>query len=126
MELKARVQTRLKKTSTKVYAANLEVDFESHRAHLRSPQGLTEIVLTRTEFKILSTLIQSLDQVFSRDRLLSKVWGDEVSISDRVVDSHISHLRKKIAPAGISLESLRGEGYRMVVLDHSKIQATAA
>lgn len=120
MELKARIQARLKKSPTKIYTANLEVDLESHRAHFKNNNTLTEITLTRTEFQILATLIQSLDQVFSREMLLSKVWGESTNVSDRVVDSHISHLRRKLTPTGINLESLRGEGYRMTVIPMAK------
>lgn len=113
LELKARVQARLKRESRKIFAAMLEVDLDTQRARLRRGDVAEEIDLTRTEFKILVTLIQSIDQVFDRERLLSKVWGHGCNVTDRVVDSHISHLRRKVAHAGVSLESIRGEGYRI-------------
>ncbi|MBC7464667.1 MAG: response regulator transcription factor [Bdellovibrio sp.] len=78
------------------------------------------------EFKILTTLVQSIDQVFSRERLLTRVWGLSLNVSDRVVDSYVSHLRKKLQQTGINLESLRGEGYRMSLNATPGIKAQAA
>lgn len=113
LELKARIQARLRNSLKKISAGNIEVDLDSQRAQFKGPKGHETIELTRIEFKILATFIQSIEQVFSREGLLLKVWGSECNVSDRVVDSHISHLRKKISHTGIILESLRGEGYRM-------------
>lgn len=111
LELKARIQARLRSIPQKLFIAGLEIDLESQR--VLTIDQRKEIDLTRIEYKMLVTLAQSLNRVFNRNTLLDKVWGANCNISDRVVDTHLSHLRKKIAGTGIIIESLRGEGYRL-------------
>lgn len=128
LELKARVQARLRKlTNNKLSIGPLEVDLSAHRAYLHDSSGqIDELNLTRIEYMLLVLFAKSLDQVFSREKLLSKVWGGTTHVSDRVIDSHVSHLRKKLSVCctEIQLESLRGEGYRMSFLPHkSKLHA---
>lgn len=113
LELKARIQARLRNRGSRLALGNLEINIESQRASFREGDQVSELDLTRTEFKILVTLMQSPDQVFGRESLLDKVWGVGCHVSDRVVDSHVSHLRRKISHTGVLLESLRGEGYRL-------------
>ena len=52
-------------------------------------------------------------QVFTRDRLLSQVWGYEFDGESRTVDVHIRSLRQKLGAAGECIETVRGVGYRM-------------
>jgi len=117
LELKARVYARLRKTSKKLNIAGIEINLDTHRVFVNINQKNQEIHLTRIEYKILVTLIQSLEQVFTREMLLNKMWGSNCNVTDRVIDSHISHLRKKISQSTLLIESLRGEGYRMSVLN---------
>lgn len=111
LELKARIQARLRAKSRLISVGKLSLDLTSHRVFLDG----NEIDLTRIEFKILVTLAENLDRVFSRDHLLSAVWGATSNVTDRVVDTHLSHLRKKLSGAGVKIEALRGEGYRLVL-----------
>lgn len=124
LELKARLQARLRRTNNKISAGNIHFDLNSHRASLKMPSGeLSELNLTRIEYLMLLNFAKSIDQVFSREKLLEKIWGNETHVSDRVIDSHISHLRKKITHANLRLESLRKEGYRMSIISSSSNQA---
>jgi DNA-binding response OmpR family regulator len=117
LELKARLQARLRRTNETIFAGNIQFDLNSHRAFLKAENGETsELTLTRIEYLMLLTLIRSLDQVFSREQLLEKIWGSETHVSDRVIDSHISHLRKKLISSNLKLESLRKEGYRLSLI----------
>lgn len=128
LELKARILARLRARNggQSLSAGRLAIDLEGHRVHqIDGQQTPVEIDLTRIEFKLLVTLALSLDKVLSRETLLHKVWGENCHVSDRAVDSHISHLRKKIAGAGLHLESLRGEGYRLAAVDVSNINQAA-
>jgi DNA-binding response OmpR family regulator len=69
--------------------------------------------LTTTEFKILSILAERRGWVFSRDEILSRLWGYEKAVIDRTVDVHITNLRKKLGKAGRLIENVRGVGYKL-------------
>jgi two-component system response regulator MtrA len=73
------------------------------------------VPLTPTEFKLLRTLSAEPGRVFSRDDLLTTVWGYEPGSDTRLVDVHIGRLRKKLQDAGVDdivIETSRGFGYR--------------
>jgi DNA-binding response OmpR family regulator len=70
------------------------------------------IPLTRMEFDLLQRLLESPNQVFSRNELLNEVWGYECFPTTRTVDNHISQLRRKINPE--RFEIVRRVGYRFV------------
>jgi len=115
LELRARIKAALRRstsdTSELVRFGDFEVDFE--RFELRrhgKPVDLTPI-----EFKLLSAFVRHRRIVLSRQQLLDKVWGHDVFVTDRVVDTHIGNLRKKLEldPDGPPLVvSVRGFGYR--------------
>jgi len=70
------------------------------------------IKLTTTEFNFLQLLISNIDKVFSREQIISKAIGEEVFITDRTVDVHITQVRKKIGIYGKNIKSVRGIGYK--------------
>ncbi len=57
------------------------------------------VTLTRTEFDILLVLARHVGQALSRAQIVSTVWGYEASAEDRIVDSHIKNLRRKLGDA---------------------------
>ncbi len=70
--------------------------------------------VTAVEFKLLSAFIRSRGRVLSRQQLLDMVWADTHCV-DRVVDTHVANLRKKIEPDPSTpryLVSVRSLGYR--------------
>ena len=72
-----------------------------------------DVALTATEFRLLRLLAQNPGRVFSREYLLEEVWGGDVAVFDRTVDSHIQRLRKKLGPTiGAAIETVWGVGYR--------------
>lgn len=76
------------------------------------------IPVTVTEFRLLEALIRREGLVLSRERLLSIVRGEEVSVSDRIVDTYIRRLRKKLGeidPSFDGIETVIGAGYRFRV-----------
>ncbi|HHL39114.1 MAG TPA: response regulator [Deltaproteobacteria bacterium] len=73
--------------------------------------GDETVRLTAMEFKLLVTLMGSPGIVFSRERLLDRVWGEDRFVTPRTVDTHIRRLRAKLKEAGSRIETLRGEGY---------------
>ena len=52
--------------------------------------------------------------MLTREQLLETVWGYDFLGESRTVDVHITHLREKIAGAGVVIETVRGVGYRLV------------
>ena len=66
--------------------------------------------LTAREFELLRAFISSPGRVFTREVLLAKIWGYDFFGDERVVDSHIKNLRRKL---GVDyIETVRGVGYR--------------
>jgi two-component system phosphate regulon response regulator PhoB len=80
-------------------------------AHIVSLKG-REIDLTTTEFKLLLRLARRPGRAFSRDQLLSEVWGYSGDLETRTVDTHMKRLRSKLGPVAIWIETVRGLGYR--------------
>jgi two-component system phosphate regulon response regulator PhoB len=74
----------------------------------------TEIELTPLEFKLLTTLMNRLGRVQSREQLLEDVWEMSSELETRTVDTHVKRLREKLGPARDLLETVRGVGYRLV------------
>lgn len=72
-----------------------------------------KIQLTATEFVILKILAEKPGWVFSREKILANLWGDEKDVFDRTVDVHIKNLREKLGPAGELIKNVRGVGYKI-------------
>lgn len=86
------------------------------RMRRRAMYGSTELELTRVEFELLATLLDSPGRVFTREHLIDRVWGDRFALTDRTVDSHVKAVRRKVAEAGGDpqwLQTVRGVGYRI-------------
>ncbi len=114
-ELRARVKALLRRAAgelPEIYRfGDVEMDFS--RAELR--RGGKPIEITPLEFKLLAALIRHRRRVVSREKLLDEVWGRGVFITDRVIDTHITNLRKKIEPEAAQpryVISVRSIGYR--------------
>jgi two-component system response regulator MtrA len=114
-ELVARIRTRLRRTNTDVTGlltiANLTINVNAHEV---SRAGKV-IALTRLEFDLLVALVREPGRVFSRDALLSEVWGYRHSTDTRLVNVHVQRLRSKIEKDPEHPEivlTVRGVGYR--------------
>ncbi len=119
-ELVARVEALLRR---RTYVATGERDRRQLRfgrfiVDLGSVQAISgefPLPLTPTEFKLLKTLAGEPGRVFTRDELLTGVWGYKPGSDTRLVDVHVGRLRKKLQDAGVSelsIETARGFGYR--------------
>ena len=75
--------------------------------------GGSRIELTSTEFKILELLSSKKGWVFSREKILTHLWGDEKAVIDRTVDVHVRHLREKLGDAARFIKNIRGVGYKL-------------
>ena len=114
-ELVARVKALLRRNEQRHAAKTIELpgDVVIDLNRFRVTVGDEKVELTTTEFRILSILSERRGWVFSRDELLSRLWGDEKAVLDRTIDVHITNLRKKLGKAGRLIENVRGVGYRL-------------
>jgi len=69
-----------------------------------------KIHFARKEFELLYMLASSPGKVFSRDKILEQIWGNDVYVGDRTVDVHIRKIREKIDPDFI--KTIKGIGYK--------------
>jgi DNA-binding response OmpR family regulator len=72
-----------------------------------------EIELTPKEFDLLILFVQNPGRAFSRDYLLERVWGDDVFVTDRTVDTHVQRLRKKLGDESDMIRTVWGVGYKL-------------
>jgi two-component system, OmpR family, response regulator len=78
--------------------------------------GDATLTLPRKEFELLAALAAQPGRTFTRDGLLSSIWGDEFDGTERTVDVHVNRLRDRFPPesSGLRIETVRGLGYRLV------------
>jgi DNA-binding response OmpR family regulator len=114
--LVARVKAVLRRTDGAVKAGRpfevgaLRVDPRRRDAYV----GARRLTLRPREFDLLVALARDPGVVLTRDMLLEDVWGTDFPGETRTVDVHIGEVRRKLAPDGPSIETLRGVGYRLV------------
>ena len=114
-ELSARIKAILRRiaphaSEEAVAAGDLMLDPSSHRVTVSG----SEVPLGPTEFRLLHFFLTHKDKVYSRARLLDKVWGTNVFIEERTVDVHIRRLRKNLEPYDLDvlIQTVHGRGYR--------------
>ena len=92
----------------------VEVNCTEGRALVRCGEHVNELDLTPSEFRLLSHLMAAPRRVFPRSELLEACFPESDAL-ERTVDSHISHLRRKLSAAGVEglLSVMRGVGYRL-------------
>lgn len=90
---------------------NLVVDPTSREVTVNGKR----IAIRTKEFDLLLTMMDHVNIVLSRDQLLDLVWGYEFYGQTRTVDVHIAHIREKIGGSGVSIETVWGMGYKLVV-----------
>jgi two-component system, OmpR family, alkaline phosphatase synthesis response regulator PhoP len=113
-ELTARVKAVLKRsyadrvTNKSIMQFNgLDLDTVRKRLIINDER----IELTKKEYEILKLLLENQGSVFSRDELLSRIWGDDVIVTERTVDVNITRLRTKLGKFGSFLRNKTGYGY---------------
>ncbi len=98
MEVKARIKAILRRTGTKdeasavIESGDLKLYTDSRRVFIEE----REINLTAKEFEVLELLVNNPNKVFSREKLLEMIWGNDYPGDVRTVDVHIRRLREKV------------------------------
>ena len=114
--LVARVKAILRRTDGTVRLGR-PVEVGSLRMEPRRREafvGDRAIELRAREYDLLAALARDPGTVLSRESLLEDVWGTDFAGETRTVDVHVSEVRKKLAPDGPTIESVRGIGYRLI------------
>ena len=117
-ELLARIKAILrravvtdKKSSTptdKVTVGDLHMNLHNRQVTIKDET----LVLTQTEFDILQMLVQTPDELISKNQISEEVLGRKLGAYDRSIDVHISNLRRKITDSDVlSIQTVRGSGY---------------
>ncbi|MBO4990305.1 MAG: winged helix-turn-helix domain-containing protein [Clostridia bacterium] len=113
MEMVSRVKAVLRRTDRKEEGEILQRgDISLNDAEHIVLVGAKKVDLTLKEYKLLRLFLKHPDKVFSREELLSLVWGEEFFGETRTVDVHIGTLRTKLGGEG-KIETVRGVGYKM-------------
>jgi two-component system phosphate regulon response regulator PhoB/two-component system alkaline phosphatase synthesis response regulator PhoP len=115
-ELTARVKAVLRRTSKQEAVTEMididglvRIDPQKYEVMVEN----TRIDLTATEFRILQLLASKRGWVFSRERILTHLWGNDKMVLDRTIDVHIKNLREKMGKAAALIKNMRGIGYKL-------------
>jgi two-component system alkaline phosphatase synthesis response regulator PhoP len=114
-ELRARIHAVLRRVAEESRGAHrfgdCEVDFD--RGEVRRAGAPVDV--SALEFRLLAAFIRNRGRVLSREQLIDAAWGRDTFVTDRVIDTHVLNLRKKIEPVPAKpcyIRSVRGMGYR--------------
>ena len=118
MEMVSRVKAVLrrvykKENSNCLRVGKLQLDTESHTVPVNGERA----ILTLKEFELLHKFMKHPGRVYSREQLLSDIWGADYIGETRTVDVHIATLRTKLGECGDYIKTIRGVGYRLEECD---------
>lgn len=114
MELVARVKALLRRSGRRnakdgYTIGDLRISTSKHEVTVSG----RPVALTLKEFELLALMMENQGIVFTRDQLLTRIWGYAFDGESRTVDVHIRSLRQKLGECGSLIETVRGIGYRM-------------
>ena len=115
MEMVSRIKAVLRRckreetTSDTLTIGDITLKDNEHKVTVNGER----VTLTLKEYELLKTFMLNPGIVFSRDKLLSLVWGVDHAVESRTVDMHIKTLRQKLGEEGKHIETVIGVGYRM-------------
>ncbi|MEI5993579.1 response regulator transcription factor [Candidatus Enterococcus mansonii] len=94
-----------KKEQQELHYGNIHINFDSAMIYCDGER----VALTKIEYRIVETLAKRRGTVVTREQLIETIWGYEFTANDRVIDSHMKNIRKKIPD--LTIETLKGIGY---------------
>lgn len=93
--------------SAVLFHKNIQLDLENYKVFVSG----SEVLLTAREFEILKLLLENRGRVFTRDNILNQIWEYNFYGDEKIVNTHIKNIRKKL---GVDcIETIRGVGYRI-------------
>ncbi|QDV13571.1 Phosphate regulon transcriptional regulatory protein PhoB [Rosistilla oblonga] len=115
--LRRREQAAAIKNQDIVSYKSVSVDRRRYKAAV----GEEPLDLTRSEFRLLDTLIRQPGRVFDRAELIDAALGEDTMVLERTIDVHIRALRKKLGAYADVIETVRGVGYRFSEAMHEEV-----
>ncbi len=100
--------TTIKISADSVVAGNIIIDTISHTVSVSGEK----IYFPKKEFALLYLLLSNPGTVFNRDRLLTEIWGTDISVVDRTVDVHIRRIRKRLGRHSSIIKTMKSVGYK--------------
>ena len=118
LELVSRVRAQVRRRAldrnpreTVLHAGDLELDLVRQEARVAGRQ----VALTPAEMRLATVLASAPDRAYTRDELMTELWGANLAGASRACDTHILNLRRKLDGSTASIETVRGVGYRLRV-----------
>ncbi|MBN2604240.1 MAG: response regulator [Bacilli bacterium] len=93
--------------------SGIKMNLDTHKVYIHNQ----EIDLSKTEFDLLEYFLKHQGKICSRNLLLDEVWGIDVYVEDRIVDTYVKKLRKYLGENANYIKTVFGVGYRFEVLD---------
>jgi two-component system response regulator VanR len=100
-------------TSGDIEVNGIKLSLDTHKAFMDN----NEVILTKTEFDLLKYFLQHQGKICSRNLLLDEVWGIDVYVEDRIVDTYVKKLRKYLGPKSGYIKTIFGVGYRFEAIN---------
>jgi DNA-binding response OmpR family regulator len=119
LELRARLEARLRKNKQQAQLSDSykwkEIQINKSRQEVfitEDNEKSLKLELTALEFKLLLYFAMKPGEVIDRDKILNDIWGADIHVYQRSVDTHVSKLRKKLGSVSHILQSIHGSGYK--------------
>jgi len=115
-ELLERIQALLRRSKPGRYTSTLSIgNIQLDRDKMRVSRGGRDIALGPTEFRLLEFFLENPGRVYSREQLLTNVWGQNTDIDERTIDVHVGRLRKALnrRHEADPIRTIRGSGYAL-------------
>jgi two-component system alkaline phosphatase synthesis response regulator PhoP len=109
--LLSKIKALLRRSTVNQIIKNDKVSLEINRDKYIVICDGKEFTLPKKEFELLALLFSKPGNVFTREAILAKVWGDDIVVGDRTIDVHIRKLREKIGD--VNIKTIKGVGYKL-------------
>jgi len=109
----SRVKALLRRSTVNEIVKNQNISLEINRDKYIAICKGKELTLPKKEFELLALLFSKPGNVFTREAILAKVWGDNIVVGDRTIDVHIRKLREKLGDQYI--KTVKGVGYKLKI-----------
>ena len=104
-----RSKKNFEKEIDEIQFGNFKINRDTYKVYVDDKS----ISLPKKEFELLSLLCSKPDKVFKREKIMEKVWGEQVVVGDRTIDVHIRKLREKIGNK--YFKTVKGVGYKFII-----------